>query len=79
VSKLSAKKSDFDLEGDLTIHGVTKKIKAKIALVSNAGKISATSNLIVKAKDYAIEIPSLVKSKISENIKIGIHLVLESK
>jgi hypothetical protein len=79
VSKLSAKKSDFDLEGDLTIHGVTKKIKAKIALVSNAGKISATSNLIVKAKDYAIEIPSLVKSKIAENIKIGIHLVLESK
>ena len=79
VSKLSAKKSDFDLEGELTIHGLTKKVKTKIALVSNAGKISATSNLIVKAKDYAIEIPSLVKSKIAEDINITIKLVLEGK
>ena len=79
VSKLSAKKSDFDLEGELTIHGLTKKVKTKIALVSDARKISATSNLIVKAKDYAIEIPSLVKSKIAENIDITIKLVLEGK
>lgn len=79
VSKLSAKKSDFDLEGELTIHGLTKKVKTKIALVSDARKILATSNLIVKAKDYAIEIPSLVKSKIAENIDITIKLVLEGK
>ena len=79
ASKITSKKTDFDLEGDLTIHGVTKKIKTKITLFSNAGKISATSNLIVKAKDYAIEIPSLVKSKIAEYIKIGINLALENK
>ena len=79
ASKITSKKADFDLEGDLTIHGVAKKIKTKITLVSNAGKITATSNLIVKAKDYAIEIPSLVKSKIAEDIKIGINLVLENK
>ena len=79
ASKIISKKTDFDLEGDLTIHGVTKKIKTKITLFSNAGKITATSNLIVKAKDYAIEIPSLVKSKIAEDIKIGINLALENK
>ena len=79
VSKITSKKTDFDLEGDLTIHGITKKFKTKITIVSNAGKITATSNLIVKAKDYAIEIPSLVKSKIAEDIKIGINLVLENK
>ena len=79
ASKITNKKTDFDIEGDLTIHGVAKKIKTKITLVSNAGKITATSNLIVKAKDYGIEIPSLVKSKIAEDIKIGINLVLENK
>ncbi len=79
ASKITSKKTDFDLEGDLNIHGVTKKIKTKITLVANTGKITATSNLIVKAKDYAIEIPSLVKSKIAEDIKIGINLVLENK
>ncbi len=79
ASKITSKKTDYDLEGDLTIHGVTKKIKTKIALVSNSGKITATTNLIVKAKDYAIEIPSLVKSKIAEDIKVGINLMLEAK
>lgn len=79
ASKLSAKKTDYDLEGDLTIHGVTKKIKTKIALVMSYGKITATSNLTVKAKDYAIEIPSLVKSKIAEDVKIAINLVLDRK
>jgi len=79
ASKITSKKTDYDLEGDLTIHGVTKKIKTKITLASNSGKITATTNLIVKAKDYAIEIPSLVKSKIAEDIKVGINLMLEAK
>lgn len=79
VSKLSAKKTDFDLEGELTIHGVTKKVKTKIALVLIAGKINTLSNLVVKAKDYNIAIPSLVKSKIAEDIDITIKLVLEGK
>ncbi len=79
VSKLSAKKTDFDLEGELTIHGVTKKVKTKIALVLVAGKINALTNLVVKAKDYSIAIPSLVKSKIAEDIDITIKLILEGK
>jgi polyisoprenoid-binding protein YceI len=74
-----SEKISTDLEGDLTIHGVTKKIKTKITFASNTGKITATSNLIVKAKDYGIEIPSLVKSKIAEDIKVGINLMLEAK
>jgi len=79
VSKLSSKKADYDLEGELSIHGVTRKVKTKISLVLNASKIIATSNLIVKAKDYSIAIPSLVKSKIAEDIGIDIKLILEAK
>lgn len=79
ASKLTAKKTDYDLEGDLTIHGVTKKVKTKISLILNAGKISVASNLVVKAKDYKIAIPSLVKSKIAEDIAIDIKLRLEPK
>ncbi len=79
ASKLSTKKSDYDLEGDLTIHGVTKKVKTKISLVLIAGKINAATNLVVKAKEYGIAIPSLVKSKIAEDIEINIKLVLEGK
>lgn len=76
ANKLSSKKTEFELEGDLTIHGVTKKIKTKLALVLNAGKITATSLILVKPQDYNIEIPSLVKDKIAENVKISINFIL---
>lgn len=79
ASKLSSKKADYDLEGELTMHGVTRKVKSKMYLVLNASKIIATSNLSVKAKDYNIAIPSLVKSKIAEDIAIDLKLILEAK
>lgn len=79
ASKLSTKKTEYDLEGDLTIHGVTKKVKTKIALVQNGEKLSVVSNLVVKAKDFNIAIPSLVKSKIAEDIAISIKLQLDPK
>ncbi len=78
AKKLASKSSEFELEGDLTIHGVTKKIKTKIVLALNAGKISAKSLILVKPQDYNIEIPNLVKGKIAENAKVIINFVLAS-
>jgi hypothetical protein len=54
------------VEGDLTIHGVTKKVKSKVTLVMAGGKINANCNFSVRAQDYKIEIPSLVKEKFAE-------------
>jgi YceI-like domain len=79
ASKLSGTKSSYELEGDLTIHGVTKKIKTKVTLVESDGKVVVTSNFTVKCKDYAIEIPSLVKEKFAENIKVSLDFPLEKK
>jgi len=79
AKKLSSAKSSYDLEGDLTIHGVTKKIKSKISLVLNAGKITAISSILVKPQDYGIEIPNLVKGKIAENAKVSVNFILEGK
>lgn len=78
AKKITAKSSEYDLEGDLTVHGVTKKIKSKIVLSSNSGKISAKTIIMVKPQDYNIEIPNLVKGKIAENAKVSINFVLES-
>lgn len=77
--KLSASKTSYELEGDLTIHGVTKKVKTKISLSQNAGKVTAVSNFTVKSKDYNIEIPNLVKEKFAENIKVTLDFDLEAK
>ena len=79
AKKLSATKIAYDVEGDFTIHGVTKKVKTKIYLTSNGGKVGATGNFLVHAQDYGIEIPSLVKEKFAEQIKVSFSFDLDSK
>jgi hypothetical protein len=71
AKKLSATKTAYDIEGDLTLHGVTKKIKTKIYLSLDGAKVVATGNFSVHAQDYKIEIPSLVKEKFAEQIKVS--------
>lgn len=74
-----ASKGTYEVEGDLTLHGVTKKVKTKITLVLAGGKVSANCNFTVRAQDYKIEIPSLVKEKFAENIKVIFAGELQSK
>jgi len=79
ASKLSANKTAYDLEGDLTIHGVTKRIKTKIMLHNAGQKVASTATFSVKPQDYNIQIPALVKEKIAENVKIALNFLLEQK
>jgi hypothetical protein len=74
-----ASKGTYEVEGDLTIHGVTKKVKSKITLFMAGGKINANCSFSVRAQDYKIEIPSLVKEKFAENIKVIFTGELQSK
>lgn len=69
----------YDLEGDLTIHGVTKKIKTKITLILKDGKLYVTNSFTVKAQDFNIKIPSIVKSKVSEDVTITVDFILDQK
>jgi hypothetical protein len=77
AKRLSAAKTIFDLEGDLTIHGVTKKIKTKIDLTLASGKVLATTGFDITPQEYGIVIPNLVKDKIAKNIDTTINFALE--
>lgn len=76
ISKLSAS-ANYDLEGDLSIHGVTKKIRTKITLAPKDGKLRVTNNFTVKAQDFNIKIPSIVKSKVSEDVNVSVDFILD--
>jgi polyisoprenoid-binding protein YceI len=77
--KLTASKTSYEIEGDLTIHGVTKKIKTKINLALVTGKILATSAFSIKLEDYKIAVPNLVKDKIAKDAKIALNFTLQKK
>lgn len=80
ASKLgSGKPVAYELAGDLTIHGITKKIKTKINISGIGDNMIANSSFQIKITDYGIEIPSLVKTKIAENAKVSLNFNLATK
>jgi hypothetical protein len=65
------------IEGDMTMHGVTKKISEKGTFTVKPGdKIHGTSKFIVKVADYKIKIPGTVINNIAETIEVTVDIEL---
>jgi hypothetical protein len=65
------------VKGKLTIHGVTRDINTTGTIKTGSGKIDAQSAFNILLSDYKIKIPSVVKEKLSNNIKIDVDCKLE--
>lgn len=78
VIGFNGKSGSYDVEGDLTIHGVTNKVKTKMS-VTNDGGILISGSFTIKLADYKIDVPALAKKTLAETAKISIKLPLENK
>ena len=65
------------VNGQLTIHGVTKPIDAGGTLEVKGGRIGANSVINVRPEDYDIQIPLLVRNHIAKIIQVTINLLYE--
>jgi polyisoprenoid-binding protein YceI len=70
-------KQTVDVEGDLTIHGVTKKISTKATLEIKGDKITASTTFPVTLKDFNIVIPNMAKEKLAETVQVKADLNYE--
>lgn len=61
------------VEGNLSMHGITNKIKVTGTVTVKDGKISATSKFKIKLADYKISVPAIVSSKIAEVVEITVN------
>jgi polyisoprenoid-binding protein YceI len=73
------KSGTYDVEGDLTIHGVSNKVKTKMAVTSSDSKVSVSGSFVVKLKDYKIEVPSLAKKTLAETAKLSLKIEVLKK
>lgn len=64
------------VEGEMTIHGVTQKIKQTGVLQVKGSQIIATSVFTIALKDYNITIPTAVVKKIAEVVQIQVNVTL---
>ncbi len=70
---------NVNVNGDLTIHGVTKSISIPASIIVKNGNISAKANFNVLVKDFNIDIPTIVSKKIAENIRIKVDCDYQKK
>ena len=65
------------ISGKLTIHGETKEIPSKGTFVVKDGKVSGMASFTITLSDFDIEIPDVVKDKISETVNIHVAVWLD--
>lgn len=65
------------VKGKMTLHGITKEVQAPGTIKVDGGKIEAKSIFTIQLSDYKISIPSVVKEKLSNKIKINVDTKLE--
>lgn len=67
------------VKGKLTIHGVEQERTITGTILVAEGKITMQSKFRVKVADHKIEIPSLVATKIAEELDVDVNAVLLPK
>ena len=65
--------------GELTIHGKSRALTAPATFTILKGVVLADAQFEIALSDYKIEIPSLVKDKVSKTVKIALHLKYEAQ
>ena len=65
--------------GDLTLHGVTKKVTAASSIVIKSGKIIGTCKFAVALSDYSISVQKVYQDHIAKSIEITITCNYDQK
>ncbi len=65
--------------GDLTIHGITKKVSATSTIIVKGGKITGTAKFTAALSDYNISVPKIYQDNIAKNIEISVSCNYDQK
>ena len=67
---------EYQIKGKITIHGQIKKLQFTVLIKKVDEGIELYSNFPLNTDDFNIEIPFIVRSKISKNVNTQIICVL---
>jgi len=70
VSKLSATAKDYTIKGKMELHGKSKDVATTAKIRKTDAGIEIVSSFILNPNDFAIEIPAVVKSKVSDKVNV---------
>ena len=62
------------IQGDITIHGVTKPIQADATLSVSNGLIHGVSKFDLLVADYNIEVPKVVRDNVAKTVQVTVDI-----
>ena len=68
-----------DLVGVLEMHGISLPISSKAEFDQTDQEVSIKGTFVVKASDYKIDIPKIVRNKVSDKVSIRFDFKLIKK
>ena len=77
VSALTATAKEYNIKGKLELHGKTNDVTSIAKIRKTEGGIEIITNFSVNSDDYAIAIPSVVKSKVSNKVKVKAEFIVK--
>lgn len=77
ANKLTEDYKDYPIKGKLELHGKSKDIKATAKITKTGPRITIISDFAVNASDFNIPIPSLIKYKLDNRVRVEIIAVLK--
>jgi polyisoprenoid-binding protein YceI len=61
------------VDGELTMHGVTRPVKTNATIQVENGKISGKASFLIKLEEFNIKVPKIVIKKIAELVEVTVH------
>jgi hypothetical protein len=77
TDSLSGEPRIFELNGDLTLHGVTRPITTELHISREGESISIRTEFTIRTEDYGIRVPRLLFKKIAEEIQVQVTASLD--
>ena len=63
-----------EVEGEMTIHGETNRVRSEGTLEKTADGLLAKADFMLNPEDYGIKIPKIVRNNIAEQLEIRVEM-----
>ena len=73
---INTQDQEFQLSGEITIHGVTKPLKTAVQLRQSANGISCRLNFVVQTEEHDIKVPRVVFKKVAQEVNVNAAFLL---
>lgn len=76
LKNIASEATEYYINGKINLHGQSKNIRVPATIKKVANGMEIISNFNLNTDDYKIEIPYIIRNKVSKSVKVSVKSVL---